>query len=323
MKIAEYLRCNPDISWTYAKQMGVEYAVGRMPDGHMEETAESFEKLKAMKEIYDKNGFKLKVIEPAPLNQKIKIGLDGRDEEIERMCSLIENMGKLGIEVLCYNFAAHFNWVRTSNDIEERGGALVTGYRHSDIDQEKFTEVGTLTKEMLWKNFEYLQKAIVPAAEKAGVMLALHPSDPPVDEIQHVGRILTSPEEYEKALSVVKSDNMGLTMCMGTFTTMGADVPKMIEKFGNKIKFVHIRDVSSGNKYDFHECFPDNGANDMAKCILQYERYCPDAYCRIDHVPTLAGEDNDNPGYCYLGRLFGVGYLKGLLEMAKKVENNE
>lgn len=323
MKIAEYLRCTPDISWDYAKQMGVEYAVGRMPDGHMEETAESFEKLRAMKEVYDKKGFKLKVIEPAPLNSRIKLGLDGRDEEIERMCSLITNMGRLGIEVLCYNFAAHFNWVRTSDDLIDRGGALVTGYKHSDIDHSQFTEVGVLTKEQLWKNFEYLQKAIVPVAEKASVYLAVHPSDPPVDEIQHVARILTSPEEYERALSIVKSEYMGITMCQGTFTTMGVDISETIKRFGDKIRFVHIRDVSSCDKLDFCECFPDNGVNDMARCILDYQRYCPDAYCRIDHIPTLAGEDNSNPGYCYLGRLYGVGYLKGLLEMAEKVNKYE
>ena len=45
---------------------------------------------------------------------------------------------------------------------------------------------------------------------------------------------------------------------------------------------------------------------------------CPDAYVRVDHVPTMAGEDNDNPGYCSLGRLYAIGYLKGLIEMANK-----
>ena len=39
---------------------------------------------------------------------------------------------------------------------------------------------------------------------------------------------------------------------------------------------------------------------------------------RVDHVPTMAGEDNENPGYCSLGRLYAIGYLKGLMEMAGK-----
>ena len=319
MKIAEYLRCEPDMQWEYARQIGIKYAVGRMPDGHMEETAESFELLKKMKEKYEDGGFKLAVIEPAPLNQNIKFGRPNRDVEIERMCSLIIHMGMLGIEVLCYNFMAHFGWLRTSRNIPERGGALVTGYRHSDIDHSQLTEDGILTKESLWENFLYLQEAIVPVAEQAGVRLALHPDDPPVDSIQQIGRILTSNDAMEKAVNLVPSPNMGITMCQGSFCAMGENILETIKKFGKmgKLNFVHFRDIS-GTKHDFHETFHDNGMTDMAQCILAYKEIGYDGYVRVDHVPTLAGEDNDNPGYCNLGRLFAVGYLKGLYEMSQK-----
>lgn len=319
MKLADYLLSTSGIQWDYAKQMGIKYAVGRMPDGHMEETAESFELLKAMKQRYTDGGFELKVIEPAPLNQKIKQNLPGRDEEIERMCKLITNMGKLGIEVLCYNFATHFNWSRTDQSVPERGGALVTGYRHSDIDQSVITEAGVITADQLWENLEYLQKAIVPVAEKAGVKLAIHPDDPPVESIQSVARILNSADAMEKACNLVKSPNMGICMCQGTFVEMGGDIYENIERFAkqDRIHLIHFRDVR-GNKFDFHETFHDNGITDMAKCVHLYETLCPDAYVRVDHVPTMAGEDNNSPGYCSLGRLFAVGYLKGLMEMQKK-----
>lgn len=320
IKIAEYLKSTPDIQWEYAKQMGIDYAVGRMPDGHMEETAESYERLKDMKEGYDSMELKLKVIEPAPLNHKIKFGLPGRDEEIERMCKLITNMGKLGIEVLCYNFVAHFNWVRTSFDIKERGGAKVTGYKHDDIDHTVITDDGILTKEQLWSNFEYLQKAIVPIAEKANVRLALHPDDPPVDSIQHISRIFTSADAIEKGIELVPSKNMGITLCQGTYCAMGEKITDVIERFGkkNKINFVHFRDIT-GSKYNFHETFHDNGMTDMAECVIAYNKVGFDGYARVDHVPTLAGEDNNSPGYCSLGRLYAVGYFKGLCEMGEKL----
>lgn len=231
MKLAEYLRATLGIQWEYARQMGVRYAVGRMLDGHMEETAESFALLKTMKERYASAGLELKVIEPAPWNQKIKQGLPGRDEEIERMCALITHMGQLGIEVLCYNFATYFNWSRTSSTIPDRGGALVTGYRHADIDQSAYTEVGEITAERLWDNLTYLQQAIVPVAERAGVRLALHPDDPPVPAIQHVARILNTPEAMERACNLVKSPNMGITLCQETFAEMGCDVPQAIRRF--------------------------------------------------------------------------------------------
>ncbi len=320
MKVADYLRCEPDsIQWTYARQMGVKYAVGRMPDGAMEETAASFELLKAMKQKYTDGGFELKVIEPAPLNQKIKQNLPGRDEEIERMCTLIKNMGKLGIEVLCYNFATHFNWSRTQTDFPERGGAFVTAYDHSTIDHSQITEAGIITAEQLWENLTYLQKAIVPVAEEAGVKLAIHPDDPPVDHIQNVARILNSAAAMERACDIVKSPNMGICMCQGTFSEMGGNVYEDIERFAKqgRIHLVHFRDTA-GDKFKFHETFHDNGPTDMARCVRLYEEFCPEAYVRVDHVPTMAGEGNDMPGYNSLGRLYAIGYLKGLMEMTKK-----
>ena len=291
------------------------------PGRHMEETAESFALLKAMKERYASAGLELKVIEPAPWNQKIKQGLPGRDEEIERMCALITHMGQLGIEVLCYNFATYFNWSRTSSTIPDRGGALVTGYRHADIDQSAYTEVGEITAERLWDNLTYLQQAIVPVAERAGVPLALHPDDPSVPAIQHVARILNTPEAMERACNLVKSPNMGITLCQGTFAEMGCDVPQVIRRFAaqGRIHLVHFRDVR-GDRWDFHETFPEDGQTDMAACVQLYETLCTEVYVRVDHVPTLAGEDNEPPGYAALGRLFSVGYLKGLIEMHHHAE---
>ena len=323
MIIADYLRSYPDIQWRYAAQMGVTAAVGRMPDGHMDETAGSFELLRRMKERYAAGGFRLAVIEPAPLNQKIKMNLPGRDEEIDRMITLIHNMGKLEIPVLCYNFMAHFGWLRTRLDIRERGGARVTGYCHSDLDQSVVTEDGIVTQEELWKNLEYLQKAIVPAAEEAGVFLALHPDDPPQPVIQHVGRILISADAMEKAVNLVPSSHAGITMCQATFLLMGENVPDCIARFGKKkkIHLAHFRDVR-GNKDDFHETFHDNGMTDMASCIQAYRKVGYAGCIRVDHVPTMEGEENGRPGYESLGRLFAIGYLKGLLDMADWGDRN-
>jgi D-mannonate dehydratase len=39
-----------------------------------------------------------------------------------------------------------------------------------------------------------------------------------------------------------------------------------------------------------------------------------DGPMRPDHAPTMAGESNDNSGYMVLGRLFAVGYMKGLIQ---------
>lgn len=315
MKIADYFYYTPDRQWEYASQLGVRYADGRMIDGHMDEIAGSFEQLKEMKEHFEERGFQLKIIEPAPSNQKIKLGLPGRDEEIERMCTLIRNMGRLGIEVLCYNFVAYFNWERSRFDYPERGGALVSEYDFSKTDHSVLTPYGIVTEEDMWRNFEYLQKAIVPVAEEAGVKLALHPDDPPVPAIRGISRFLTSADNIQKAIDLVPSPNMGITMCQGTYQAMGEDVVSCIHRFGKKIHFVHFRDTR-GDKYCFHETFHDNGPTDMVEAVKAYREIGYDGYVRVDHVPAMAGEDPEHPGYGSVGRLFAIGYLKGLLQMA-------
>ena len=56
MKIADYLRLDKPLQFEYARQLGVPYAVGRLPDGEIETYAESFEKLKELKETYKNKG---------------------------------------------------------------------------------------------------------------------------------------------------------------------------------------------------------------------------------------------------------------------------
>ncbi len=54
----------------------------------------------------------------------------------------------------------------------------------------------------------------------------------------------------------------------------------------------------------------------MFEAMKAYKRIGFDGPVRIDHVPTMAGENNKEPGYGEIGRLFALGYLKGLMEGA-------
>ena len=101
---------------------------------------------------------------------------------------------------------------------------------------------------------------------------------------------------------------------------MGEDVTECIRRFGSKIHFVHFRDTK-GSRYCFHETFHDNGPTDMAQAIKAYRDIGYSGYVRVDHVPAMAGEHPDHPGYGSVGRLFSIGYLKGLLEMAGCLED--
>jgi mannonate dehydratase len=96
---------------------------------------------------------------------------------------------------------------------------------------------------------------------------------------------------------------------------MTDDVPKAIRHFGNqdRIAFGHFRDVD-GDVENFVETFHDEGKSDMLACMQAWEDIPFAGVLRPDHVPTLAGESNDQPMYARLARLFALGYMVGLRE---------
>jgi len=325
IKIAELLPPHPSALWNIVKQCGVEYVVGGMHHYAGWESLPkdfwpwSYNSLVHIKTTYENGGFKLEVIESRPPMEKIKLGLPGRDEEIDNVIMLIQNMGKLGIPVWCYEWMPVFGWTRTSTTTPIRGGALATSYDHSLMEKAPLTEYGIITEETLWKNLEYFLKAVVPEAEKAGVKLAMHPDDPPISPMRGVARIMRSVEHFQRLLDLYPSEVNGIALCQGNFALMTDDLPSVIRRFGKqgKIFFVHFRNVR-GTPYVFTETFHDDGMIDMYECMKAYYEVGFDGAMRPDHVPTMEGDSNDNPAYSSIGRLFALGYMKGLLEAVLK-----
>jgi mannonate dehydratase len=318
LEIAEALGPTPGPLWRLAKQCGVDYAVGawRASGGSEGDGAEapwSYPALERLKQSYEEAGFKLAVIECRPPMNKVKLGLPGREDEIAAECELIRNMGALGIPVWCYEWMPVFNWLRTSTTLRTRGGALTSGYDHAAMKDAPLTQYGVVTEQQLWTNLKYFLERVVPVAEKAGVKLAMHPDDPPLSPIRGLGRIMRSVENYQRLLDLVPSPVNGIALCQGNFTLMTHDLPGVIRHFGKqgKIFFVHFRDVR-GTPEKFEETFHDDGQTDMAACMRAYRDVGYRGVCRADHVPTLEGENNQNPGYSTIGRLYAIGYLKGL-----------
>jgi mannonate dehydratase len=250
---------------------------------------------------------------------QVRLGLPGREAEIEHVCTMIESMGAAGIAVWCYNWMAQFNWQRTSLSTRGRGGALVSSFDYALVKDAPLTPAGNVPEEHLWETLHSFLEIVVPVAEKAGVTLAMHPDDPPLSPIRGVGRIMRSVENFDRLLDLVPSPHNGITLCQGNFALMAPDIPKTIRHFAERkaIHFVHFRDVR-GTPEQFEEVFHDEGKTDMLEAMRTYLDVGFDGPMRLDHAPTMAGEGNDQPGYEILGRLFATGYMTGLREAAMK-----
>jgi mannonate dehydratase len=244
-----------------------------------------------------------------------KLGLPGRDEEIDVVCKFIRNMGALGIPVWCYEWMPGITVLRTSASIPSRGGALVTGYNHDNMRDAPLTEYGTVSEEQVWDNLTYFLERVVPVAEQANVRLAMHPDDPPLSPIRGLARIMRSVENFQRLVDLVPSPVNGIALCQGNFTLMTDDLPAVIRRFGgqDKIFFVHFRDVR-GTPERFVETFHDDGQTDMLACMQAYRDIGYTGVCRPDHIPTMEGDTNDHPMYSSIGRLYAIGYLTGLRE---------
>lgn len=310
MLLTDYLRSEPDLTWQLALQSGVTHGVIRLPEDEDFDPTDRAHVL-AVTDRFHAHGITPVIVEPLPnaLHDHIKLGDKRRDESIEKFIKLMENLRETTVDTVCFNFMAHYGWTRTAKGLPERGGARVTGFRLADFHPNETV----ITAEQMWQNYEYFIRAVVPYAEKYGIKLALHPDDPPLPTLGGVARIFTSLDAIRRGIGTVDSPNLGVTFCQACYYLMGENVEDAIRTLADKIFFVHFRNVR-GEKTHFSETFHDNGELPMARLIGVYREAGVDVPIRVDHVPTLAHESIEQAGYDALGRLFAIGYLKGILE---------
>ena len=316
MILADFLPATPDRSWDLARQMGMKHAICKCaPELTGLKAPDDIDSLRTIQRRFADAGLTLYGLEGDEFDMsRIKLGLPGRDEDLERYRRMLANMGELGIPLLCYNFMAVIGWFRTDTAVTLRGGALGSAFNATVAARQSLVpEAQRIGHERLWDNYAAFIRAVIPTAESAGVAMGLHPDDPPVPSLRGVGRILTNPAAIDRALALSDSPAHQLTFCQATYAAMGADPIALARRWAGRIAFVHFRDIA-GTADDFREVFHDEGPTDMAAMVRTYGEIGVSGPVRVDHVPTLAGEDNGHAGYASLGRLFAIGYLKGLCE---------
>ena len=317
MKLALMLRPENRDRWVLARQIGVNHAIVPLSKELEKVTRDRYlDTLTKIKAAYEATGLTIAGVESHPVAaEKIKLGIPGRDEEIANYIAVIEALGKLGIPMCCYNFMAGIGWYRTRVDIPQRGGALASEFDNKLAEEQGLSRWGRISEEKIWDNLTYFLKRIIPVAEKAGVKMALHPDDPPLSPLRGIGRILISAEAFRRVLRIVPSPVNGIAFCQANFKLMGEDIKSLAREFGgqSKIFFVHLRDVT-GTRERFRETFHDNGPTDMPEMLKLYHDVGFRGPIRPDHAPTLAAETNERPGYAMQGKIFAIGYMKGIAE---------
>lgn len=321
----------------FARQLGlggVQFNTPRLPGTERWE----FEDLLALRERCEEYGLRLEAIENLPnqFYERCMLGLAGQELELEHVQATIRNMGRAGIRVLGFHFMPGSVW-RTSMTAPGRGGAQASAFdlgmatdparsggvfiarrerrrveNESFVQGAHFAAGARLDDEALWDNFRRFIAAVVPAAEEAGVRLALHPDDPPVPVLGGIARIFRSVDALRRAVEIANSPAFGLDLCLGTISEMGGEaaVLEAIGAFGpaGKIVYVHFRDVQ-GQVPRFQEAFLGEGNFDPLRVMRALKRTGFTGFILDDHVPRMTGDTE----YAHRGRAHAIGYLQALL----------
>ena len=303
-------------------QMGVTHVIAgaNLRGGSVEQYAQY---LGQMKESYEKQGLTIAGFEGPPVNhERIKLGSDGRDEDIEDFNKSIQAMSQVGLDMICYNWMVGLGWTRTSQSVPYRGGALTSEFNLEAMNQQRQRRMGfsrgePIGQEQVWANLEYFLQRVIPVADKYQVKMALHPDDPPLSPLGGYGRIVINADNYRRIMDMVPSPMNGITFCQANFKLMGEDIYSLAAQWcrEKKIFLVHFRDVE-GKKEKFHETFHDNGPTDMGRMLKIYHESGFDGPIRPDHAPSMGSETSSgrSSGYGVVGKIFAIAYMKGLMD---------
>ena len=172
-----------------------------------------------------------------------------------------------------------------------------------------------IDRDKLRQNMAYFLSAIMPVCEECDMYMCVHPDDPPF-QILGLPRIVTNDEDIEWLLKAVDNKHNGLTFCAGSLSA-GAhnNVVEMARKYASRTWFVHLRSCKVFPNGDFTEASHLGGRANVVELARIFEHENPNLPFRVDHGMTMLGDENRgyNAGYSFLGRMFAMGQVQGIL----------
>jgi len=281
------------------------------------ETVPSVAELTAARERVEDAGLRLAGIHSLPFSVygDVMFDREGADEALDLVTTLVRNLGEAGVPILGYQWNPRGLVPMRTAPVELRGGAEGTAFDLAEVDAPDELADGidrAYTEAEFWENYRRFLETVLPVAEEAGVELALHPVDPPgIESLGGIPRLFRNVENFERAMELVPSENHGLKLCLGCFSQLGADVPAVVRRFGERddIVFVRFRDVV-GTVPRFNETFVDRGSFDTVDVVRTLREVGYDGVVIPDHVPEMEGDDD----WRHRSRAFTVGYLRGVID---------
>jgi mannonate dehydratase len=286
----------------------------------------SLDELLALKQQINDAGLEWAAIENFDPAHWYDVLLDGpqRGEQMEGLKILIQRLGRVGIPVMGYNFSIAGVTGRITGPFA-RGGALSVGMDGTcdlpipkgmvwNMVYDPNAPEGTLpeiTSEQLWQRFALFLNELLPVAEKAGVILAAHPEDPPLPTLRRQPRLVYQPQLYQRLIDINPSSANQFEFCLGTLAEMTeGDLYTTLETYikENRVAYIHLRNVT-GKVPHYRETFIDDGDIDMTRIISILQKHYFQGVIVPDHTPQMTCSAPWHSGMAY-----ALGYIKGLLE---------